>query len=288
MTTRAKAATASCLLLLSCSSDVREYPIRGQVVGIDVERREITLKHEAIDGYMAAMTMPFPVTDQAQVGARTLGELVSGTLVVSSRGAYLTNLERVGFAPVDEAAAAPPAAASGFELLEPGEPLPDAPFVDQAGEPFRLPSVRGRAVALTFIYTRCPLPTFCPMMDRHFAELQRAIAADPQLDDRVRLLSISFDPAYDTPPVLARHAETLGADPAVWKFLTGDRDEIDRFAARFGVTIARNENDPLDIAHNLRTAVVDPAGRLVKVYVGNEWQPSDVLADLTGVVEVSD
>ena len=119
------------------------------------------------------------------------------------------------------------------------------------------------------------MPTYCPMMDRHFVEVQKQIAAKPGLRDNVHLLSVSFDPKNDTPPVLKKHAQALGADPALWTFLTGDRDEIDRFAMNFGVTLIRGEaTDPDEITHNLRTAIVDRDGKLVKVYTGNEWTPS--------------
>jgi protein SCO1/2 len=132
---------------------------------------------------------------------------------------------------------------------------------------------------MTFIYTRCPMPTFCPLMDRHFVAIQDTLKTDPALKN-VHLVSISFDPTTDTPPVLKAHAETLGADPDYWTFLTGDRDEIDRFAMRFGVTLTRNPADPLDIAHNLRTAIVDANGQLTKTYTGNEWTPEQILSDL--------
>jgi protein SCO1/2 len=140
-------------------------------------------------------------------------------------------------------------------------------------------SFRGSRLLITFIYTACPLPTFCPLMDRHFAAIQKAAAADARLAD-VHLVSITFDPITDTPPVLKNHARKVGADPARWTFLTGDRDEIDRFAARFGMTIARDLDDPLNITHNLRTALIDTDGRFVKTYTGNEWTPEQVLADL--------
>src|SRR5205085_10273657 len=130
-----------------------------------------------------------------------------------------------------------------------------------------------------FIYTQCPMPTFCPLMDRRFASMQQPLRDDASLED-VRLVTVSFDPATDTPPVLKAHARQLNADPARWTFLTGDRDEIDRFASRFGVQVSRALNDPRDITHNLRTAVVDADGRLVKVYTGNDWTADQVLADL--------
>ncbi len=116
-------------------------------------------------------------------------------------------------------------------------------------------------------------------MDRHFVTIQERLKADPALA-RVHLATVSFDPVTDTPPVLKKHAEKLGADTSRWTFFTGDRDDVDRFASRFGVTIARDVKDPLNISHNLRTAIIDPDGKLVKVYTGNEWTPDQILADL--------
>ena len=109
-----------------------------------------------------------------------------------------------------------------------------------------LASLKGQTVVLTFIYTQCPIPTFCPLMDRHFVTIQERLKADPALA-RVHLVTVSFDPVTDTPPVLKKHAEKLGADTARWTFFTGDRDDVDRFASRFGVTIARDVKDPLNI-----------------------------------------
>jgi len=134
-------------------------------------------------------------------------------------------------------------------------------------------------VVMTFIYTRCPIATFCPLMDRHFATLQKTLKADPALK-HARLVTISFDPVTDTPAVLTRHAKTLDADLSRWTFLTGDRDDVDRFASRFGVSIARSLTDQRDITHNLRTAIIDADGKLVKAYTGNEWSPEQVLEDL--------
>ena len=119
------------------------------------------------------------------------------------------------------------------------------------------------------------------MMDRHFATIQTALKADPSLG-RVHLITVSFDPATDTPAVLKTHARELKADATRWTFLTGRRDDIDRFAARFGVSVARALNDERDITHNLRTVLVDSTGKLVKVYIGNEWTPAQVLADVKG------
>src|ERR1051326_8155596 len=128
---------------------------------------------------------------------------------------------------------------------------------------------------MTFIYTRCPLPTFCPLMDRHFAAMQTPIKEDPALKG-VHLVTVTFDPATDTPPVLKKHAKALNADLSRWTFLTGDRDAIDRFAARFGVSVSRAMNDPNDITHNLRTVIIDKDGKLVKSYTRSEEHTSEL------------
>jgi protein SCO1/2 len=258
----------------------RRFEIRGQVVAVDPSRNELTLKHDEVKGFMPAMTMPFKVLDG--VGDLVAGDLVAATLVVEGDAAHLEGIRKIG-----SASLAPPvelpSASSGFELLEPGDEIPDVTFVDQDGRNRRMADTRGRALALTFIYTRCPLPTFCPAMDRNFAAVQRRIATMPALRGKVQLLSISFDPAYDTPAVLKKHAQGLGAEPSVWNFVTGDRDEIDRFAARFGVSVTRSQTDDRDITHNLRTAVVGPDGKLIKVYTGYDWTPLEIIQDLGAI-----
>jgi cytochrome oxidase Cu insertion factor (SCO1/SenC/PrrC family) len=121
-------------------------------------------------------------------------------------------------------------------------------------------------------------------MDQNFATIQRSVAEDPVLRGRVRLISISLDPDHDTAAVLARHAERLKADPAVWTFLTGDRATIDRFAGRFGVGVLRNPAAPADITHNLRTVLAGADGDVVKIYAGHEWTTAAVLADVRGTL----
>lgn len=255
------------------------YDIRGQIQEVRPEADEVVLKHDTIPDYMDAMTMPFRVEDPAELEGREPGDLVTAVLVVSAEDAALVDLRRIGHAPV-VAGEPRPAASSGFELLRPGDDVPDATFIDQDGRELRLVDLRGRAVALTFIYTRCPIPTFCPTMDRHFATIQRAVAEDADLDGKVRLLSVSFDPTNDIPPVLKAHAEALGADPGTWSFLTGDRDDLDRFAARFGVQVTRDLDDPSTLSHNLRTAVIAPGGTLAAVHIGFDWTPTQVLDEL--------
>ena len=290
---RAGFALCLCLAILGAAcrgrSDEREYRLQGQVLSLAENRQQATINHEEIKGFMPARAMPYNVRDPKQLEGIAPGDLVNAKLVVQSNDAYLTDVKKVGQAPLPQAptTAPVPSASSGFELLKPGEMVPAAKFVDENGRPRAFDSFKGSTVVITFIYTRCPFPAFCPLMDRHFATIQTALKNDAALKERVRLASISFDPATDTPPVLKEHARTLSADPKIWTFLTGDRDDIDRFAARFGVQVARASTDPRDITHNLRTAIIDATGKLVKVYVGNEWTPEQVLADLAPAAHTS-
>ena len=269
------------------ASDRREFTLHGQILSIAPDHKEANIKHEEIKGFMMAMTMPYHVRDAKDFDGIAPGDVINATLVVVSNDAYLKDVKKVGQAPLEKAPdeASAPHASSGFELLKDGEPVPRTAFIDQDGKKREIGSFQGSAIVLTFMYTRCPMPTMCPLMDRHFATIQQKLKDDPGLD--VHLVSVSFDPLTDTPPVLKKHAKELGADPKMWTFLTGDRDDIDQFAARFGVSVERAENDQLNITHNLRTAIIDRQGNLVKTYTGNEWTPEEVLRDVKVLVGVN-
>ncbi|MGE5242830.1 MAG: SCO family protein [Betaproteobacteria bacterium] len=267
----------------------REFTFQGQVISVMADHREAVIKHEDIPGFMPAMTMPYKVRDPRQFEGLVPGDLINAKLVVLRNDAYLTDVKKVGTAPLAKADAPPgaAAAAAALDVLQPGDAVPDAHFVDQDGRKVDFAAFKGHTVLLTFIYTRCPLPTFCPLMDRHFASIQQTIARDPAMKGRVHLVTVSFDPATDTPAVLKKHAQSLGADLRTWSFLTGDLAEIDRFSSRFGVVVTREGKDGSEITHTLRTAIIDPGGRVVKVYVGNDWTPAQALADLKPVATSS-
>jgi protein SCO1/2 len=258
-----------------CSRD-RRYELEGQVLAVDANRQEITVKHGDIRGFMPGMTMPFKVSDRRALQKRKAGELIKATLVVSNNSGSLQNIVRTGEAPLPPDAPGIPFAAP----LEPGAPVGDATFIDQTGRARRLSDWRGKTLAVTFIYTRCPLPDFCPLMDRNFAVVQRSLAGDQPSAGRIHLVSVSFDPAYDSPDVLAAHAKKVGAQPDAWTWLTGDRDAIDTFAKQFGVSIMRDDRPPREITHNLRTIVIDRSGKVVRIYTGNDWKPEELLATL--------
>jgi protein SCO1/2 len=262
----------------AAETPAREYELKGQILAIRPERSEVVIKHEDIKGFMPGMTMPFKVNDATLLQDKTAGDLVTATLVVGEVEAHLRTLEKTGHAAV-ETTAAPPAAP---DIRQPGETLADARFVDQNGEPASLSAYRGHRVALTFIYTRCPLPEFCPLMDRHFATVQKTLQSTPALAD-VRLVTVTLDPAFDTPAVLKPYAARRGADPQRWSFLTGEPGEINKFGSQLGIYVEHNPENPVDITHNLRTVIIDTEGRLAKVHNGNSWTPSELVADLSAV-----
>jgi protein SCO1/2 len=167
-------------------------------------------------------------------------------------------------------------------VLAAGETVPDALLVDQDGAARPFSKLRGHRVALTFIYTRCPLPEFCPLMDRHFAAVQKILKSTPALAD-VRLVTMTLDPEFDTPAVLKPYALKANADPAIWSFVTAEPKDAARFSSQFGLYVERNPDSAIDIIHNLRTAIVDAEGRLVKVRTGNDWTPAELVADLKAV-----
>src|SRR4051812_40468888 len=169
------------LAAASCSgSDERHFVVQGQILSIAPNHKEATIKHEDIKGLMPAMTMPYRVNDAKLLEGLAPGDLIKARLVLVSNDAYLDELLKIGQAPLEAPTAEAPAPASaGFELLKPGDAVPDVTLVDQDGRKLRFASFKGRTVALTFIYTRCPMPTFCPLIDRNFAAVQRMLRQDP-------------------------------------------------------------------------------------------------------------
>lgn len=258
----------------------RQFALTGRVLAVSPDGREITIHHDEIEGFMPAMTMPFKVKDARLTQGRRPGDLVKATLLVTDEDAWLEGLEKTGWAPFAEPSAAEPRPAT--RLVQPGEAIPDVTLIDQDGRPFRLSSLHGSAVLLTFIYTRCPLPTFCPLMDRHFQAVQKAIQ-EGRLPSSVRLVSVSFDPEFDTPAVLKAHAARVGADSRLWTFATAPRPQVDALGSRLGLSVIREAQDPAAITHNLRTAVIDRQGRLVTVLNGNEWRPAQAISALASV-----
>ncbi len=267
------------LLVSGCrtqESPARRFPLTGEIVAIKADRTEITVKHDDIKDFMPAMTMPFPITDAAQLAGLAVGDTIAATLVLTDEESFLTDIRRTGTVPPEQRGRLeePPAG------LAPGQAVPDMTFTADDGRPVALASLRGSFVLLTFIYTRCPLPEYCPRMNASFKGVQDRVLARPDLRGRVQLLSVSFDPDFDTPSRLKEQATQAGAVPAVWRFVTAPRAEVDAFGARFGLRVTREGADGSNITHNLRTALLARDGTLVKTYNGSEWSPAEVVRDL--------
>jgi protein SCO1/2 len=253
----------------------REFEIVGQVQAIAPEKGEVTIKHQDIKGFMPGMTMPFKAAAGVLEG-RKPGDLVTGTLVVGEVDVHISKLTVIGHRELDPTTVLP---ADGSAVIQPGDLVKDAALLDQDGKARRLSDWRGHRLALTFVYTRCPLPEFCPLMNQHFRTVQGTLAKTPALAD-VRLLSMTLDPAYDTTKVLKPFATGAGADPARWTFLTGEPAEAARFMEQFGILVERDPSNEVQITHNLRTAVIGADGRLKIVHTGNRWLPDELVADL--------
>jgi len=263
------------------SGQVREYPLKGQVLSVAPQaqpdgKREVSVKHEDIPEFMPAMTMAYFVRKATLLDGLVPGDLITARLIVNNGEAYLDRIEKTGHAALP--ADAKPVRV--MDVMNPGDQVPDDELQDQRGRAVKLSDWKGRALAVTFVYTRCPVPDFCPLMDRQFGELQKAIRADAGLRERAHLVSVSFDPSHDTPDVIRAHAKTRGADPATWSYVTGPAAAIEHFTSRFGVSAVNDADPAATITHNLRTAIVDRRGRLVKIHSGNEWSVDEVLADI--------
>ena len=265
------------VLVAACDREppARQYELTGQILAIDASRNEVLIKHENIRNFMPAMTMPFTVNDPSLLSGREPGDLVTATLVVGETSSHLSSLTRTGHAKIET----PPVVSDSPRILMPGEPVADALLVDQQDKARPFSSFKGHRVAITFMFTRCPLPDFCPLMDRNFAAVQKSVQSAADMRD-VRLITMTLDPEFDTPAVLSRHAARLNANPAIWSFVTGEPEAAGRFARQFGIFTEKDLGSGANLTHNLRTAVVDAEGRMVKVHSGNDWTPADLVADL--------
>lgn len=259
----------------------QRYELKGKIVSFNKAQQQVVVEHEAIPDFMEAMTMPFTLKEESAYDVMRAGDWIQATLVVD---AERTRLENPVITQAIPAAGntAKETPTGGLAEPEIGASVPDLTLVNQDGKRINLQQYRGRALVLTFIYTRCPLPDYCTLMSNNFAEIARELKKSPELDASAHLLSITLDPKYDTPKVLrsygAAHTENYGNETfARWEFATGTPEEIQRAANFFGMSY---KQDGDQITHALRTAVIAPDGKLYKMYRGNEWKPADVVRDL--------
>lgn len=260
----------------------RSYEGQGRVVGFGDDGQTVIIEHEDIPRLMPAMTMPFQVQDSTALASFAVGDALGFTLYLTRDSSWIANLVPLPDSAVARHPAGSPDAfldASATPLLEPGDAVPDAELVIQDGTTITLHDFRGQVLLLTFIYTRCPIPNFCPLLSRQFQRLQPVLAE--RFGEEVHLLSLSFDPAYDTPATLRDYADRYTRDTSTWSFATGTEDTIAELASRFGVFFSAT-GDTFD--HNLTTALIDQEGRVVRRWRGNDWQPDEVLAAITNML----
>jgi protein SCO1/2 len=263
----------------------KSFGLKGVVRKVDAEAGEVTISHEAIAGFMSKMTMPFTLKDKALLEDVRPGDEVEGRIEVAYEGAEVKDMQVTDLVVTRPSESRPEGAdtspAPAPAVLKPGELVPDFAVTTQEGKTLRLSDLRGQVVALTFIYTRCPSPEFCPAMDAKFADLARRVDTVPGRADRVRLLSISFDPEHDSPEVLAAHAARRGAKPPLWTFAVASHEELAKVAGPFGLAYVAGTRE---IDHNLRTAVVGPDGRLALLEVGQGWTAADLLKAIYALI----
>ena len=259
------------------SGNEKRYDLKGKVVIVEPEKHLVTISHEEIKGYMPGMTMPFTVRNASDMQILVPNAEVTATLVVDGSHSWLENL----FVVTKQEAGGPLVAA--VVPAKEGDEVPNFSLVNQDAKPIRINNYRGRALLLTFIYTRCPFTDQCTLMSNNFAQIERQLGQDPELYAKTHLLSISIDPAHDEPKVLrsygASHTERYENETfAHWEFATGTGEQVKEIAQYFGLNYFP-END--QIIHALRTVIVGPDGKVVKVYTGNEWKTEEVFQELT-------
>jgi protein SCO1/2 len=259
--------------MASCQRSAEQrFELKGKVAAVDKAHRQVAIAHEPIKGYMGAMTMPFSVKDDWALSVLAPGQMVEATLVVRGNRSWIEGL-RITLAKDDNSNSV------ANPLPKIGDEVPDFWLLDQDNQRIHLAQYRGRPLLLTFIYTRCPLPDYCPRTSKNFSEICRGLQSWMPSDRKPRLLSISFDVDFDTPAILRDYAGRY-RNPALsgeWEFATGSPDEIRRITGYFGLSYRRESGQ---IIHSLVTALIGPDGRLAHLYLGNQWTSGEILAEL--------
>jgi protein SCO1/2 len=257
------------------SACTAHHTTTGLVLRVDKPGATVTISHDAFPGFMDAMAMPFDLKGSARAARLNPGDRVKFRLSMRGGRSWVDRVDVVSAAPVDAGLQNTPAVPV---LVPVGTAMPDFELTDQAGKPVALSALKGKVVAVTFIYSRCPLPDYCPRMVENFKALRDRFA--PRMDRDLVFLTISFDPRYDTPEVLTRYAASQRAGGPGWHFLTGDPAKIERVCNAFGIQYWAEEGL---ITHSLQTAVIDRDGRLAATVEGKDFTPEQ-LGDLVGAV----
>ena len=255
--------------------DERRFDLKGKVVAVERDKHLVTISHQDVKDFMPAMTMPFTLPDEASLGFIAVGDEITATLVVDGARSWLENVAITR-------QSADTSGTTGVPEAKEGDEVPSYTLVNQDGKDVRLGDFRGKALLLTFVYTRCPLPEYCNLMSTNFAAVDKALEKQADVYARTHLLSITIDPEYDTPKVLrsygAAFTERYEKETfAHWDFATGTKDQIKGVAQFFGLRYFQGSDQ---IVHGLRTVIISPDGKVVKVYRDNQWKPDEIVAEM--------
>ncbi|HWC61636.1 MAG TPA: SCO family protein [Verrucomicrobiae bacterium] len=262
----------------SAQTNQETYPAKGVIVEITPAEKTVTIKHDAIPGYMQAMSMPFEVKDTNELTGLAPGDQVTFRVIVENKHGWIDQITKTGVKTNTPPTTGPFRLVRDVKPLDEGDLLPDYHFTNQLGQAISTAQFKGQALAITFLFTRCPFPNFCPLMANNFAETQKKLLAMPNAPTNWHLLTISFDPENDTPEVLRSYAQAHGADFAHSTYATGTLMDITAIGQQFGLVFWKEEGSI--ISHNLRTVVIDRSGRVQKIFTGNTWQPEDLVAEI--------
>ena len=256
------------------------FQVKGVIIALKPEAREVEIKHEAIPGYMPAMTMPFEVKDTNELTGLQAGDAVSFRMIVTDREGWIEQIRKTGRPATANrpTTSAPVRIIRDVEPLNLGDLLPEYHFTNQFGQSISTGQFKGQALAINFLFTRCPFPAFCPLTAHNFTETQQKLLARANGPKNWHLLTISFDPEFDTPAVLKAYAELYKYDPQRWTFATGDLMDITAIGEQFGLAFWHDETG--SISHNLRTIVIDASGRVQKVFEGNKWTSDELVEEM--------
>jgi protein SCO1 len=268
------------LAAVACArSGGKRYPLTGVVQDV-LSSGELVVAHDDIPGLMPAMVMPFHI--RGSKDAIQPGDRIEATLVMTDKESWLEDVRVTARGlPTSRAASGP----QEISTASPGDAVPDFALVNQDGKPIHLRQYAGQTLVFTFIYTRCPVPEFCPLMMRNFQALDEALSADRALSSRTHLLTVSFDTVYDTPDVLSSfgraHVKDRGEGRfARWELATGSKEQVKAIAGFFGLMFWGDEGL---ITHSLRTAIIGSDGKVAKVYNDNLWTVEEAVRDIRAV-----
>jgi protein SCO1/2 len=269
--------SASCNRGPSGGPSPKRYSLKGTIISIDKNAGTANIDNEPIKGFMDSMVMPYTIKPVEMLTQLQAGDSITAEVVVEPDKYWLENVKVVAHA---QSPAAKPAAS--LHIPQPGDEVPDFKLLNQNGKQISLQQYRGETLLLTLIYTRCPFPDFCPRVSHEFAEIDRAVRGDQARYGKTHLLSISFDPAHDTPRVLRDYGFSCAGskDAALfnhWEFAAIPQAELPQFADYFSLTY--KEEGGL-ITHSLSTAIISSDGKIYKWYHGADWQASDLLQDV--------